>query len=202
MPADYLQTFVKRYSGYWLAALVVGAVLGALVAGRLKPAYEGTVTVAFPASGDLNQAETNFYLYDNYYSLEAGNQEKANYLQWLAAPATVQAVFVDAGLHLPAGSAAELARTFTPVNTETSNSTTVSVTRATQNEALALAKALHDESTRFPTTANTVIVSDPLVLSVPAPTTLVTVASALGALVLTFVLTFLIDFFRAPAKHS
>ncbi len=201
MPADFLQSFMRRYSKYWLLALVTGAIVGGVVANNLRPTYEGSLSVTFPASQAVNQQEVPFYLYDNFYALEAGNQEKVNYLHWIGTPSTIQAIYRQAGLEYPDDPATSVFRTFTPVSTETSNTATVTIRRSSADEATRLTTALREVSTRFPTTADTVIVSEPVVTPVVPPTTLVTIATALAFLLFAFLVTFFLDFFSAKPRR-
>ena len=74
-PFEHFDHFFKKYSIFWLGAIVVGVLAGLVVANNLQPTYQGVLTVNFTSNPSLAQSATPFYLYDNYYGLIATNKE-------------------------------------------------------------------------------------------------------------------------------
>lgn len=202
-PSDHVDHFFRRFARYWLAAIVLGAALGAVVANTLPPTYQGILTVTFAANSPLKQETAPFYLYDSYYALLAANREKSNYLAWLGEPTTVQATYAAANLTPPSGSAAELAKTFVALTSDQANSATITVSRPSDTEARALMAAVKATSATFPTAQHGLLFSDILTQPIRPSALLVTLGISLAAFSLVFVATFLVDLFgRGRQRRS
>lgn len=194
---QYLRKFVRSYAVYWLVALVVGAVVGQVAAGLIPPSYQATVTANFKVNQPLDQANTDFFLYEGYYSLEAGIIEKDSYLQWIASPGRLQDVFAQSGLPLPAADAEALSRTIVSGERREANTVTVAIRQENKDQADKIAQALKNVSQNYPAQAAQITLSEPKTLEVTTPTSLLIVASTLAFGILAMVITLLVDFFKS-----
>lgn len=192
---EHINYFLKKYYIFWLGAIGLGVVAGLIIANNLKPTYQGVMTANFTSNPSLSQLTTPFYLYDNYYGLIAANKEKANYLQWLTEPATIQAIYTKAQIKLPSESAASLAKTFVTLSSDQSNGATITVSRNTESEARKMMQAVADTSKTFPGNAQNLIFSEPFIQPILPSKFLVTLGVTLAFFVIIFVATLINDFF-------
>lgn len=109
--ADYL-TIIRRYAVLVVAIPILFAVVGYIGTLRRPPKYEGSTTLTVEKPQAAPQAASAFYQYDEYYSQLASTLFADTIANWLRSPDPVVEIYATAGLPVPSGGAAEVARTF------------------------------------------------------------------------------------------
>lgn len=189
--------FIKGFWLWWLVALVVGGLAGYFAYNRIQPKYEGVVGFSLTKSRDLVQKDTNFYLYDGYYSEQAGVSARNNLDTWVRSPQTVYAVYQLAGVELPKKSIESLGLTFQTNEAPEANSVDVSFSSDSRVTSEKLGEALTDYVQKnFKASASEIQAREPIVVEVKPASWLVTLVGALGLAFFVFVVTMLIHYFR------
>lgn len=189
--------FIKGFWLWWLAAFIVGGLAGYLAYNRIQPKYEGVVGFALTKSRDLVQKDTNFYLYDGYYSEQAGVSARNNLDTWVRSPQTVYAVYQLAGVELPKKSIESLGLTFQTNEAPEANSVDVSFSTDSRVTSEKLGDALIDYVRKnFKASASEIQAREPIVVEVKPASWLVTLVGAFGLSFFMFVATMIVHYLR------
>lgn len=120
---------LRRELGKILVIVVIFAGVTFLIAKTQPPVYEAATTVSVNPKTLLKQAEVNFYLYDNYYAIQATGFIADTISAWVQSPGIVAQIYDRAGQPLPQGDTQKLSRIFaTKKETEKVNVLTISTT--------------------------------------------------------------------------
>lgn len=93
----------------WVAALVAVALIATW---QLPQTYDAGSTITANRNTGIKQENVNYYLYDNYYTIQSGSFLADNVVSWLASPPIVATIYSNAGLDLPNDSIKALAKVF------------------------------------------------------------------------------------------
>lgn len=89
---------------------------GTLYWTKKQPAkWQVVSTITVGKTTVVTQQKADYYLYDNYYPMQASGLVADTISNWLVSPSTVVEVFKRAGIPLPPGNARRLAKTFKTV---------------------------------------------------------------------------------------
>ncbi len=198
----HFRSFFGRFWLAWVIALIVGIALGYVVTKTMKPTYEGAVAITMQRSVDPSQDSGNFYRYDGYYAQQSISLARNNLVAWLHSPKTVYDIYTQAGLQTSAQqSSTALARLFT-IPDSISPEADVTLSAKTSDQATRLSQALVDYAQKnYHATGYQLAMSDPLIVAVQPPKTLIVLASAFGLLVIAFVVTLVVHYFT-PSRAN
>lgn len=158
--AQFLKILRKELFKILLVVLVFAG-LTYVVSKTKPPVYEAATTVSVNPKTLLKQSQVNFYLYDNYYAIQAAGAIADTISAWVQSPGIVAQIYDKAGIVLPKGDAQKLSRIFaTKKETEKVNVLTIS----TRSEDRDLVKKLVE-------TASEVVKNEMTKLNEAQPTT-------------------------------
>ncbi len=108
---DYFTLIGKHLTTFII--IVILTTLTAFLFTKLQPTtYTAQTTVTVNRTSALKQNQVDFYLYDNYYNLQATQLFSQIVANWLASPSFVKEVYQKAGVNIPDVSKDQLAKTF------------------------------------------------------------------------------------------
>lgn len=159
----------------WVVALVVTAIIATWATPQ---SYEAGSTVTAIRGSNIDQKSVDYYLYDNYYSIQSGGFIADSIVSWLSSAPTVAAIYKEANIQLPESSLKGIDTIFT-AKKESAGSNVVTFTTSdtdpdkaetlitSANKYIAqlvkdINKDQQDESAYF-----TVNFSDPVVVKTP-----------------------------------
>lgn len=149
MTAQFFQILRKELIKIILITLLFGGVAFGFAATQ-PPVYQAATTVSVNPKTLLKQSAVNFYLYDNYYAIQASGFVTDSVAAWVQSPGIVAQIYDRAGLVLPQGDSQKLSRIFsTKKETEKVNVLTITIQGEDKNQVQKLidsaSKVLKDE---------------------------------------------------------
>lgn len=108
---DFIRIFTKR----WATIVIIVLIFWGLSVGFLLwqgQGYEAGLTFTVNPAETIDQKDVDYYLYDNYFALQAAGALADTIASSLASPATVAEIYQKAGLKLPQKSLRKLSKTF------------------------------------------------------------------------------------------
>jgi len=136
MNIDVFVGAIKRSYLLIIVWIVVLVVIALIATWRLPQTYEAGGTATAIHGTDISQASVNYYLYDNYYSIQSGAFIADDIVSWLASPPMVAAIYKDAGVSQRDTSVKALAKIFTSKKqSATSNVATYTVSDTNPDNA-------------------------------------------------------------------
>jgi len=159
---------------FWVALFIDIALL---LTWRLPKTYDAGSTLTVSRNNTIKQENVDYYLYDNYYSIQSGAFLADNIVGWLASPPIVANIYKNASIDLPETSYNALAKQFLAKKlSQSSNVITYSLNWGEQEEAVKLVKVANEYIKQLVNDVNagqkdtstyyTVSASEPVVIAV------------------------------------
>ncbi len=134
--------------------LFVGIAL--FVTWRLPQTCDAGSTLTVSRSNTIKQENVDYYLYDNYYSIQSGAFLADNIAGWLASPPIVANIYQKASVNLPETNYNALSKQFLVKKlSQNSNVISFSLNWGNQDEAIKLVKAANEYITEMVEELNT-----------------------------------------------
>jgi len=207
---EYIRLIRRNLILFLVIALIVPAV--ALIwTWRMPLSYNASVSLSLNKPSPVRQKDVSYYLYDDYYSVQAAATFIDTVAGWFASPSIVTQIYQKSGIATPNISLKKLSKIFSIKKAyQFSNSLDVTVTSGDKDEAQKLIssaadviKAQNDEikAQSKSDTFFTITSSSPVVYEVKPPIITNTLAGLLIGLILALTVVFVKAALRETAEN-
>lgn len=181
-----------------IAVTLIFALAGFVGTSLQKPVYQASSSIAVTTSTPVKQQQVDFFLYDNFYSVQSGSYLAESVASWLTSPSVVADIFKTAGFQLPPVDARKLGKTFTALKQNTYSAVVDFSTKdGNRDKAGKLVASANDVLTKMVKGLGSddktgityeTVTSQPVVIEVPKKTMFNTVLAAIGGLIVSIAL--------------
>ncbi len=103
---------LKKHFWVLLALIIVLAAAGLIATWRLPQTYEAGSLATAVRTSTTSQSDVNYYLYDDYYSIQSGAFIADNIVSWLASAPSVVSIYESSNVPLPTKNMKALGKIF------------------------------------------------------------------------------------------
>lgn len=190
--------FIDAVKNNWwklILWVVVFAGLALIITWRLPQSYDAGSTATAVKDSTIEQADVDYYLYDNYYSIQSGAFIADDIVSWMASAPVVANIYKDAKVTLPETNFKALSKIFVAKKqSANSNVVTFTTTNADPDTAERLVNSANENIKRLVAEINSgqkdkssyfnISVTEPVVIKTPKSYTLnAVVAGVLGLII-------------------
>lgn len=195
MNATIFLSVVKNNLWKIILWIAVFSGIALFVTWQLPQSYDAGSTATTVKGSTIEQSNVDYYLYDNYYSIQSGAFVADNIVSWLASPPVIANIYRDANVQLPAINFKSLSKIFV-AKKQSANSNVVTFTTTNPDARMAerLIGSANDNIKRLVAEINsgqkdkssnfTISLSEPVVVKTPKPYVLnAVIAGILGLII-------------------
>lgn len=117
-----------------IAIILIFALAGFIGTSLQKPVYQASASIAAITLTPVRQQDVDYFLYENFYSVQAGSFLAESVSSWLTSPSVVAEIYAKSQYQLPSVDARKLGKTFSAVKQTINTSVVDYSTKDTDRE--------------------------------------------------------------------